>query len=81
MAASVSSKVSRCRPELSSPSSISSIAVTTITHLHLHNKIWMVNVEVEREREGRKWKNKGRESGEQEYRLPRLNTIKVRVFA
>lgn len=50
MAASVSSKVSCCRPELSSPSSISSIAVTTITHLHLHNKIWRVNVEVERER-------------------------------
>lgn len=47
MAASVSSKVSWCRPELSSPSSISSIAVTTITHLHLHNKIWRVNVEVE----------------------------------
>lgn len=48
MAATVSSKVSCCRPELSSPSSISSIALTTITHLHLHNKIWRVNVEVER---------------------------------
>lgn len=51
--ASVSSTVSWCRPELSSPSSISRIAVTTITHLHLH-KIWRVNVEVERE--DRKWK-------------------------
>ena len=56
MAASVSSKVSWCRPELSSPSSISSIAVTTITHLQLHNKIWRVNVEVERE--DREWKKK-----------------------
>lgn len=54
MAASVSSKVSCCRPELSSPSSISSIAVTTITHPHLHNKIWSVNMEVERDH--RKWK-------------------------
>lgn len=54
MAASVSSKVSWCRPALSSPSSISGIAVTTITHLHLHNKIWRVSVEVERE--DRKWK-------------------------
>ena len=44
-AASVSSKVSWCGPELSSPSSISSISVTTITHPHLHNKIWRVNVE------------------------------------
>lgn len=49
MAASVSSKVFCCRPQLSSPSSISTIAVTTITHLHLHNKIWRVNMEVERE--------------------------------
>lgn len=48
-AAPVSSKVSWCGPEPSSPSSISSIAVTTITHLHLHNKIWKVHVEVERE--------------------------------
>lgn len=55
-ATSVSSTVSWCRPELSSPSSISSIAVTTITHLHLHNKICRVNVEVERE-DG-KWKKK-----------------------
>lgn len=57
MAATVSSKVSCCRPELSSPSSISSIALTTITHLHLHNKIWRVNVEVERG--DRKWKKYG----------------------
>lgn len=58
MAASVSSKVSCCRPELSSPSSISGIAVTTITHLHLRNKIWRLNVEAARERgrEDRKWK-------------------------
>lgn len=48
-AAPVSSKVSWCGPEPSSPSSISSIAVTTITHLHLRNKIWKVHVEVERE--------------------------------
>lgn len=35
-AAPVSSTVSRCGPEPSSPSSISHIAVATITHLHLH---------------------------------------------
>lgn len=50
-AASVSSTVSWCRPELSSPSSISSITVTTITHLHLHYQIWRVSVGVERGRE------------------------------
>lgn len=35
-AAPVSSTVSWCGPEPSSPSSISRIAVATITHLHLH---------------------------------------------
>lgn len=35
-AAPVSSTVSRRGPEPSSPSSISGIAVATITHLHLH---------------------------------------------
>lgn len=46
--ASVSSTVSRCRPESGSPSSISGIAVTNITHLHLH-KIWRAMVGVKRE--------------------------------
>ncbi len=61
MAASVSSKVSWWTPDLSSPSSISSIAATTITHLHLHNKIWRVNVEEARESGERKILKKERD--------------------
>lgn len=74
-AASVSSTVSWCRPELSSPSSISSITVTTITHLHLHNQIWRVNVGVERGREVEEYE--GRDSGEGDHWGPHLNTISV----
>lgn len=79
-AAPVSSKVSWCGPEPSSPSSISSIAVTTITHLHLHNKIWKVHVVVEREDGEWGEKKKARDSGEDDYWCPRLNTIKVCFF-
>lgn len=76
MAASVSSKVYCCRPELSSPSSISSIAVTTITHLHLHNKIWRVNMEVERGQLKKK-KSGGRDSSVEGHWCPHLNNMLV----
>lgn len=43
----VSSTVSWCGPEPSSPSSISCIAVATITHLHLHGAVRQLRAEVE----------------------------------
>lgn len=48
-AAPVSSTVSRCGPEPSSPSSISRIAVATITHLHLHGAMRQLHAGVEGE--------------------------------
>lgn len=66
MAASVSSNVSRRGPQLSSPSSISSIAVATITHLHLHQQIQRVNVKVTGIREEEEEEEEEQEEQEEE---------------